>query len=132
MSDAPSPHRVSPSSLGAWFPFAGTVSRWPARTRRWPYPSVVRPMTLSPIRSSSSQGQARNASSTTPASAASFLLGEGMAIRSRVAARRSPIGSGARPVVPQDLVQLCLVVALPFAQALDHEHTRYEELAARV
>src|SRR5271154_3278047 len=89
-------------------------------------------MTLSPIRSSSSQGQARNASSTTPASAASFLLGEGMAIRSRVAARRSPIGSGARPVVPQDLVQLCLVVALPFAQALDHEHTRYEELAARV
>ena len=25
MSDAPSPHRVSPSTLGAWFPFAGTV-----------------------------------------------------------------------------------------------------------
>src|ERR1700689_4032834 len=105
---------------------------WPARTRRWPWPSVVRAITLSPTRSSSSQGQARNASSTSAASAASLPLGDGTAISSRVAARRSPTGSGAGAVVPQDLVQLCLVVALPFAQALDHQDAGDEELAARV
>src|SRR5580692_6537719 len=105
---------------------------WPARTRRWPWPSVVRAMTLSPRRSDSSQGQARSASSTSPASAASLPLGDGTAIRSRVAARRSTTGSGAGTVVPQDLVQLCLVVALPFAEALDHQDAGDEELAPRV
>src|SRR5271167_1010469 len=89
-------------------------------------------MTSSPIRSSSSQGQARNASSTSPASAASPLLGEGTAIRSRVAARRSPTGSGAGAVVPQDLVQLRLVVALPLTEALDDQNAGHEELPARV
>src|ERR1700691_789607 len=89
-------------------------------------------MTLSPIRSSSSQGQARSASSTSVASAASLLLGDGTAIRSRVAARRSPTGSGAGAVVPQDLVQLRLVVAFPFAEALDDKHAGNEEFATRI
>ena len=40
--------------------------------------------------------------------------------------------SGAGAVVPQDLVQLRLVVALPFAEPLDHEDARHEELPARV
>ena len=61
MSDAPTPHSVSPSSLGASFPPAGTVSRWPARTRRWPWPSVVRAMTLSPTRSTLEPGAGRAA-----------------------------------------------------------------------
>src|SRR5271156_58063 len=89
-------------------------------------------MTLSPIRSSSSQRHAPSASSTTPASAASPRLGEGTAIRSRVVARRSPTGSGAGTVVTQDLVQLRLVVAFPFAQALDDQHAGNEELATGI
>src|ERR1700722_2307197 len=132
MSDAPSPHRVSPSVFGSSFPCAGTVSRCPASTRRWLWPTVVRATTLSPTRSSCSQGQERSASSTTVASAPSPRLGEGTAIRSRVAARRSLTGSGAGAVIPEDLRQLCLVVPLPFAEPLDHEDARHEELPAGV
>src|ERR1700722_5670039 len=89
-------------------------------------------MTLSPTRSTSSQELARSASSTSPASAPSPRLGEGTAIRSRVAARRSPTGSGAGAVIPEDLGQLCLVVALSLAEPLDHEDAGHEELATGV
>src|ERR1700722_14615799 len=132
MSDAPTPHTVWPSRFGASFPTGGTVSRCPARTSRWSWPSAVRATTLSPTRVTSSHPQARSAASTSPASAASPLLGDGTAMRSRVAASRSTTGSGAGAVVPQDLVQLRLVVALPLAEALDHEDARHEELPARV
>ena len=71
MSDAPTPHTVSPSTLGTSLSPGGTVSRCPASTRRWLRPNVVRATTLSPTRSTSSQEQALNASCTRSAMGAS-------------------------------------------------------------
>ena len=96
-------------------------------------PRSVRATTLSPTRSTVSQEHASSALCTTSASSASCRLSEGSAIRSTVAASRSvtaPSGTGA--VVAQHLVELGLVVPLALGQALDHEHTRHEELAPRV
>src|SRR3954469_2810102 len=55
-----------------------------------------------------------------------------MSTRSAVSARRSVIGAlGRETVVAQRVVQLGLVVALALGQALDDEHARQTELAAR-
>ena len=99
-----------------------------------PRPRAVRATTLSPTRSTSSQGQARErvARPGRRAPPRCWLeRGDGHQLPGG-RERRSPIGSGAGAVVAQDLVQLRLVVALAFAQPLDDEHARHEELAARV
>src|SRR5580704_1911983 len=128
MSDAPTPHTVSPSTLGTSLSPGGTVSRCPASTRRCPRPRSVRATTLSPTRSTSSQVDPASVFCTRSASGASRPLTEGTAISSVVTASRSRIGSGAGAVVPQDLGQLRLVMALSLAEPLDHQHARHEEL----
>ncbi len=134
MSDAPTPHSdvaVEPGHLRCRW--AATVSRWPASTRRRARPELGAgdDVVADPV--TSSQGQRVECRlhqvgqrPLVPARARGRPSGPG------VAARRSPIGSGAGAVVPQDLVQLRLVVALPLAQPLDDEHARHEELATRV
>ena len=64
MSEAPRPQSVSPSRRGRALSLGGTVSRWPARTRRWARPSSVRATTLSPTRSTVSHEQDASAFST--------------------------------------------------------------------
>ena len=52
----PQPHSTSPSWREGRLPLTGTVSVWPATTRRWSRPSVVRATRLQPMRSSASHG----------------------------------------------------------------------------
>ena len=123
-------------------PTGGTVSRWPARRTRRPRPRSVRATTLSPTRSTSSHGQSSSAAST--ASAIDLLVvadrrdahqrggqaeqAVGQVVTGPTASRPS-VTSTPRGV-PQDVVELRLVVALALGQAPQHEHARQVELAA--
>ena len=144
MSAEPNPQSVSPSMRARSLPLAGTVSRWPARMSRWARPRSVRATTLSPTRSTVSQGDARRRASTMSANGPSARLGEAMSTSSAVARSRSvmprrscrvpcahqpacPSDRGA--VITQDVVELGLVVAFTGLESFDDQDARQTELA---
>src|SRR3954447_1278166 len=132
MSDAPRPQRVSPSVRATSLPLAGTVSVWPASTRRDARSPSVRAITLSPTRVTASPPTPRSSASMWSAITASPRLGERMSMSSAVRARRSTTrpASDVDAVVAQRLVEQGLVVALAGREPPQEQHARQPEVPA--
>src|SRR5690606_28163687 len=121
------------------FPATGTVSMWPATTTRSLRPREVRATTALPSRMTSRCRRSRRDASMRSASSRSPPLTDSTsticaARTSARCVRSSPMRveppSGVDTVLAQDVVELRLVVALPFLQPLEHQYARQAEGAA--